>query len=727
MIGRIARIAVFVAAAAHAAAASEVRVSFTTPLDAKPVDGPVTVHARSEAGAEKTAEMTLSSGGAIALEPGLWELKTKSSRYWTRPATMNVGADATTIALPAFRTIDVKGSVSVPTVNELTIGFAPPPSDPPSPIPSATISCPIKEAKFACAVPMGLLDLTFRATGYVALYRWNEKLTENRDVGLLTLRKGSSFSGTVTFAERQPKKAPEITVSVWARSPAAQNDAEKARVALARQNATPNARGFFQFALPPGDYTVQPTAVGGLTSEKRDLQVLEGRESRLRTPLVLERPHALTLHIDPPKAPYGTQWKASLTSTDKSGAVDFDAHADVPENGVWRLEGLYSDHYTLNVRRGEDDAWFSSEIDVSNADVDIDAKVPMTKLSGHVTLAGKPLVANVWFSDGHGKNVGIRSRADGTFGPVLFPLLDGDTWASARVQAEQPFVERTLRKVKLTTRGDDREVDIEVKGATIFGDVVDPAGVVQTNALVTAMLQDRTVAQVESPSGTFVYNAVAPGRIALSASTRGGETSGSTEVMVSGDESTEVHLVVKPGSVVDAVVRSLNGSVGGAGIASVSLSHWADFLSQQAADPEGRFSIHLPPGAAGAVVSVNAPGYAYRILRLPPRSDVPVPVIVETSGGALSFSALQDGHDGTITYLIHGGALLPVHIAAWLGGADTDAAGHSTIAMAEEGAYSVCRLTAAELVAAADGFRPDGRCATGLLARGGVLALETPH
>ncbi|HKO02000.1 MAG TPA: carboxypeptidase-like regulatory domain-containing protein [Thermoanaerobaculia bacterium] len=720
MFGPIARIAVFVAVVAHAAAASEVRVSFSTPLDPTPIEGEVRLHARSDGGAEKDATVRLVAGGSIVLDEGLWELTATSSRYWMRPATLNVGADATTISLTAFRTVAVRGQVSAPVVNELTIGFAPPPADPPSPIPASTVTCPIEKQKFACQVPEGLLDLTFRAPGYVALYRWNEKVSADRDVGLLTLRKGSSFTGTVLFAERQPKNAPAITVAVWSTSAAAQNDVEKARTAIARQSATPNARGFFQFALAPGNYVVQATAVGGLTSEKRDLRVLDGRESRLRAPLVLERPHALTVRVDPPAGPYGKPWQLSLTTADRNGGVEFEANAEVSPNGEWRREGLYAGHYTLSIRRTEEDAWFSAPVDVTNADVDVDAKVPLTHLRGNVTYAGKPLVANVWFSDAAGKRVGIRSRADGTYGPILFPQVEGDTWPRVEVEAESPYVRRTLRNVKLKQHDDDREVDIEVKGATIFGDVVDEKGVPQANALVTATMPDRTVVQVESASGSFVINGVQPGHVNLRANAKMAETSGPTELEITGEESTEANLVVKPGVVVEGVVRSVNGGVSDVGIASVPLNHHIDYVSQQPADPEGKFRIFLPPDSTAVLVSVNAPGYAYRLLRMPARTDTPMPVFVETSGGALTLAA-PDAVNGAIPYVIHGGALLPMHIVLSLSGAETD-----TIPMAEEGAYALCVLAPGEIVAAADGFRPPGRCATGLLPRGGALTLEAP-
>ncbi|MCU1227969.1 MAG: hypothetical protein JWO97_853, partial [Acidobacteria bacterium] len=630
------------------------------------------------------------------------------------------------VALPHFRTVVIRGELTAATVNELTIGFAPPPAVPPSSLPASSVACPVTSRKFACEVPSGLLDLTFRAPGWVALYRWKEQLDADLNVGTLTLRRGSSFTGTATFAERQPKNAPPITVTVWRDSPAAQNDDQKQRLAIARQTAKANGRGFFQFALAPGDYLIEATAEGGLRSERRSVRVLESRESQLRTPLVLERPHALTVHVDPPIAPYGKPWLLYVSLQDRAGVTESEVRAEVPRNGEWRREGFFSGHYTLMIGRSGEDSWYSAALDLAGADVIHEAKIPITHISGNVTMGGKPLEANVWFSDEKGMKAGIRTHADGTYGPILMPDVPNDTWPDVTIDNELPYVRRTFKNVKLKRRDDEnRDLDLELKGATIFGDVVDEKGAIQSNAMITATTADQKVVQVESASGTFVFNAVTPGPFSLRADTREAATAGATIVNVTGEESSEVHLVVKPVSMLRGIVRSLAGPIGGAAIGAVSLENWADYVSQMPTDEEGRFIMAFSPETLSAVVSLNAPGYAYRLLRLPMRSD-PVPVIVEPTGGALVFTQSPPREDGTKAYVIHAGALLPLRIIGWLSGADVDSAGRIAIGLAEEGVYSLCDLARAEVRAAADGWRPAERCATGLLPRGGTLTLEVP-
>lgn len=720
-------VAVFLAAVANAAAASEIHVTFPTPLETPKADIAVTLRARSEAGVVQTSALSLIAGGTVKLNDGLWELTAEAPHYWSRPVTIEVTSAPAAVALPQFRTVVVRGELTAATVNELTIGFAPPPSDPPSKLPASSVACPVTARKFACEVPSGLLDLTFRAPGWVALYRWNEKLDADLNAGTLTLRRGSSFTGTVMFAERQPKNAPPIAVSVWRDSPAAQNDDQKQRLAIARQTAKPNSRGFFQFALAPGDYLIEATAEGGLRSERRNVRILESRESQLRTPLVLERPHALIVRVDPPVAPYGKPWLVNVSLQDRAGVTESETRAEIPRNGEWRRDGFFSGHYTLTISRSGEDSWYSTGIDFAGADLTHDVKIPITHISGNVTTGGKPLEANIWFQDEKGMRAGIHSHVDGTYGPILMPDVPNDTWPSVAIESEQPYVRRTFKNVKLKRRDDEnRELDLEVKGATIYGDVVDEKGVVQLNSMITATTADHHLLQVESASGTFVFNAVAPGRFLLEASAPGGaDTAGPTTINVTGEESSEVHLLVKPGLNLKGIVRSPAGPVAGAGVAGISLEHWAPFFYQQASDEEGRFTIHFQPETLSAIVSVNAPGYAYRLLRVPMRSD-PVPVIVELTGGTLTVTPPPASDDGTIAFLLHGGALLPLPIVRGYSGADVDPTGRVVIGLAEEGAYSLCLLAQSEIVAAANGWRPPERCATGLLARGGSLTLEVP-
>ncbi|MCU1231555.1 MAG: hypothetical protein JWO97_4439, partial [Acidobacteria bacterium] len=85
---RIALVAVFLAAVANAAAASEVRVTFPTPLETPKSDVAVTLRARSDAGVVETATLSLIAGGTLKLADGLWELTADAPHYWSSPATV---------------------------------------------------------------------------------------------------------------------------------------------------------------------------------------------------------------------------------------------------------------------------------------------------------------------------------------------------------------------------------------------------------------------------------------------------------------------------------------------------------------------------------------------------------------------------------------------------------------------------------------------------------------
>jgi hypothetical protein len=725
MNARILLATILTAVAAQAAAASDVRITFSTPLAKATNDVAVAITASNDAGVTRTATLPMLAGGTIALDDGLWQLTATAPRYWTPPATLKVSG-AAALALPLFRTVMVRGTVTA-KVNELTIGFAPPPKRDASLIPASTITCPLTDGKFACALPAGLLDLTLRAHEYVAIYRWSETLDADVNLGTLRFVKGSSFTGSVAFAERQTKTPPpQIRVTVSRDSPAPQNEAQKQRGALTRQTAIADARGFFQLALAPGDYVVEATADGGLTSDRRDVRVFEGRETQLRTPLLLERPHVFTLHVTPPTAPYDKPWVAQLTRRDAAGVTESELHEDVPVTGEWKHDGMFTGEYTLTLSRNGADAWYTAPITVAGADVTHDATIATTTLSGTVTLAGKPISTNIFFSDDKTMRIGVHSHENGKFGPLVMPAIEADTWPHVEVVNEEPYVRRKFTDMKLSPDGDGaRTIDIDVSGGTVFGDVADEKGAIQASALIDVVLPGGQITQIETKTGTFVLNAVAPGTVSLRASTKAGDTPGPTRVDVKGEEQTEVHLVVKPGSVVNGIVSTRNGPIAGAGVAAISLEYGASTIGQTPSDPDGRFTLHMPSGTSVAIVSINAPGYAYRLTRMPIQSDPPVPVLMSPGGGALVIDAPTDS--ATRAFVIHDGGLLPLHIVSWLAGASIEPDGRRLLPQMEPGRYDLCWLDESERVAASNGFRPPDRCASALVTQGASVTLKAPE
>jgi hypothetical protein len=380
------RVAALVAVAAIplAASAASVTVTFSTP-GASPSGGKpvVTVHAQSESGTTAEATLPLAKGGTMALAPGLWELSPTAPGFWSQPSTVRVAGTPTATTLTLFPAVTLRGAIdtAAKTPRTLTIHFQPTPSDSPSPLPASWVECPVSSKRWKCDVPAGVLDLAIRAPGFVSLYRWNQRLTgtEGHDLGTLPLRRGSSLSGSVSFAERIVKP-PKINVAVWQEASLPQTPDRKDRDRLTRQTATPNTRGFFDLTVAPGSYTIQATA-GDLISEPREVRVIDGRESMLRDPLVLERPRTFALQVTPPVDPLKKQWSAVLQKLDRNRVVENEVSGTIPPSGRWEKTSLTPGRYLLSIRRTPNDVWFSEEF-VLTGDDTRDVKLNLGPVKG---------------------------------------------------------------------------------------------------------------------------------------------------------------------------------------------------------------------------------------------------------------------------------------------------------------------------------------------------------
>ncbi|HWS72005.1 MAG TPA: hypothetical protein VN605_07815, partial [Thermoanaerobaculia bacterium] len=330
-------------AIATSAAAATVTIGFSTPGASAPGSrAAVVVRAQSDSGATAEATLTLARGGTMALAPGLWELSLTAPGFWSQPSTIRVASDTTVATLTLFPAATLRGEIATTakTPRSLTIHFQPTPADSPTTLPASSVECPITGKRWTCEVPAGALDLAIRAPGFVSIYRWNQRLTstEAHDLGALTLRRGASLSGSVSFAERVAKP-PKVTVAVTSQATAPQTLDRKDRDRLMRQTATPNARGFFDLTLAPGAYTIQATA-GELISEPRDVRVIDGREAMLRDPLVLEKPRTFALQVTPPLDPLKSPWSVLLQKVDRNNVVESEVAGTVPATGRWEKTSL---------------------------------------------------------------------------------------------------------------------------------------------------------------------------------------------------------------------------------------------------------------------------------------------------------------------------------------------------------------------------------------------------
>jgi hypothetical protein len=139
-------------------------------------------------------------------------------------------------------------------------------------------------------------------------------------------------------------------------------------------------------------------------------------------------------------------------------------------------------------------------------------------------------------------------------------------------------------------------------------------------------------------------------------------------------------------------------------------------------DAEGHFRYPLPPHSNDLIVSVAAPGYAFRLMRVAPDSK-PLNLRVEQLGGFLEVSAPLE-REGMKPYIVHDGAAITAWGFGWLANAKffADPAERLQFEMDDvaPGEYSLCWLKGVEEAIAP----PAGRCVSGFVVPQAHLALR---
>jgi hypothetical protein len=367
----------------------------------------------------------------------------------------------------------------------------------------------------------------------------------------------------------------------------------------------------------------------------------------------------------------------------------------------------------------------------------IQVRMKVVRVKGTVRLGGETLAARVYFGGKFGA-VRIEATADekGSFEAML--PKEGQ-WL-VHVASDDPPVEREIPRVRVEPKPgtDQAVVDLELPNTVLRGEVIVAAtGAPVPNAIVTAMstgeIRESSVQVRADQEGRFELRGLLAGPTLAEA--KGGADLVADPVVVDirpEKESLPIVLRAEPRLKVSGTVVSSAGPVGGARVKAMPVGIPAISNRMLATDSQGRFTLSVPPATRELQVTVSAPGFALRTLRLPVPENREIVLGLEQTAGTLVLE-MDRGLDysnpnAPTVVLLHGGALewlsYLLNWATTAGAQRQGEGGKWVVPAVEPGAYQACWVFPAERPGLDFGITPSARCVSGYLASNGELSLD---
>jgi hypothetical protein len=703
-------------------------------------------------GTEKVApvDFALETGkpATVTLRPGRWVLRADAPAHWGAPFELAAGEGGSPVTLDLWPAGIVEGGFSlgeeVRPPARLSAFFRPAPgAAAPSP-PTSKTDCVLERDLWRCTVPAGSLDLRFQAPGFIPRYLWGVQVAPGATVrpGRLDLRQGSAVQGWVVTADRQPLgEGTRVTLRPRLSGPI-QDPGERKRLESLHFEAPVNGRGFFQVeGVPPGAYLIEarhPRYAPALSS----IRVVPGQVTEVVSPpLLLDLPKTVEVFVDPPLDPAGQSWSLRLQRLDKdSSVVDTLFQEPVAADGSWRKAGVTPGQYLLRILRGDGETWWTESLGVGENPAPAYIRMDVVTVKGRVLFGRKPLAAARIVLGGRFGASRIEAQSDDKGRFEVFLPRPG-AWP-VYVSADEPKVEREFPRIKIQPPAGKHVADLELKlpNTVLRGTVVDEQNVPIPQAIVTAMsdgeVQEEQVQERTDAEGKFEFRGLLPGPALLQADAGEDRVADPTSIDVKDAEDSDLKswiLIARPRLRISGTVVSPAGPVPGARVKAAPAGLPYIGVRSVTSDAQGRFELRLPRKTQEILVSLGAPGFTYRMRRLPVPENRTLTLGLEQTGGTL---VVQTEHPLDLTdpnapmvYLLHQGAVEPLPaLLGWAAsaGAPHDGSARMIVPNLEPGAYQACLVLPSEWAGLSFGVLPKGRCAGGFLSANGELALSVP-
>jgi hypothetical protein len=539
--------------------------------------------------------------------------------------------------------------------------------------------------------------------------------------GHTAVGRGPSVSGWVAERSGTPPRGP-CTVEV--RGPAGRRESST-------RSAPVSATGFFKvLGVDPGPSLVSALCPGARAT--RPVTVRLHAATLLPDPLVLDGV-ALDVVVTPALDPSGRPWRLDVFDT-TSDRRQIAAGEPLSPDGRW-VRPASRGFYQLDLRTAAGARWLSRPVELTERTGPLGLDARGLKVTGVVYAARGPLRAGLVFSnDATHAEVALQSGEDGSFRGHL-PWSDevqGSGW-DVEVSSTTPPVSHRLQQVAIPAAEGDAEawLDLTVPAAAARGTVLSEDGQPQQNAQVLSeSLDDAAAVHVATTDekGNFELRGLPAGPYRVTAEGTHG-LSEPYELRLGDDVEAEIVLVLKRRKrLVQGEVRSGEGPVAGA---AANVWHPPGMArGSTLTDEQGRFELGLPRDVNEVGLTVGAPGFALRMMRVPAAGPITIPLDTPSGTLVLVGAAQDDGPGTPATVLVaHNGAVESLDALLDWGVRNGGGVEGETVVVpgVEPGVYSVCRVLPREVATLWSGSNGTGACQGGTLAAGGRLQLSLPN
>lgn len=463
----------------------------------------------------------------------------------------------------------------------------------------------IDDRNFAVRLPAEPLDLRIEAAQFAPVYLWQF----DADTIALKLVAGASVSGWVTT----PRKTDLASVTVrLVPATATWESPESEARKLQTRSVRANEQGFFQIAgVEEGTWNVVAEAAQLSSTKPFEIELREGKEVALRSPLELRSKGSLSVSITPSANFDGSPWKVELqrrVPLSRYTRVITTETASLA--GQWTKEGLENGTYVVNVIGARGETMKREEVELATDAAHVNVHIDAVAIRGTVTLGDDPFPVTLKWITLRGESLAMQTNDEGFFEGVL--PKEGTWYVEAR-SGKTEYLSRKRVDVEARDDGESTVVDIAIPAGRVRGKVVDrdgrPAkGIAFLEGPLT--MRDAEVAD----DGTFEFGGLGEGVHTLRAEN---ETSMSPSVSVSVSESSvaEVTLVVDARRRVEGWLTTSAG----APLAGAQIWYWTPQSPRapEQSGPSGQFTLVLPASTTTVHLAIVTPSRPAKLITLP--------------------------------------------------------------------------------------------------------------